>query len=108
MYSPEQYRMAAARYEKLLQRAKGPNEVKEYTELVQRYTTLADDANWLATHRLEPAKQAACYAEIPVDDADGGQSLRRLGAAITMKWDTLPGKLRRELLETARSMGDLE
>ena len=33
--------------------------------------------------------------------------LRRLGAAVTLHWSTIPKKLRRELFDTAGSLGDV-
>lgn len=114
MFSSRQYRTAAARYGKLLERASQPNEVKEYAHLAQRYTALADDVDWLAAHGLtehdvtetKPPRGHGREAPASLRAAED-QALRRLGAAVIMQWDNLPAKLQRELLEKIGSMDDL-
>ena len=49
-------------------------------------------------------------AAMPIDDAtlaDADEQLRYLGAAVIMRWSTIPAKLQREIFDSADAMGDL-
>lgn len=108
MFTPEQYRAKAAEYSELVRATTAPNEVREFQELERSFTTLADNEQWLADnhHRTlhAPAHGGNAGAILPAEEE---HILRCLGAAVIMQWNTLPTKLRRELFDTAGSMGDL-
>jgi hypothetical protein len=52
---------------------------------------------------------AESSADLKVDEAPGGDKkiLECLGAAVIMRWGTLPTKIQRELFEYATSLADL-
>jgi hypothetical protein len=52
----------------------------------------------------EPAEDSAPV--LPSDDEEDG-ILRSLGAAVIMRWNTIPTKLQRELFDSAGSLDDL-
>ena len=64
MFTPDQYRAKAAEYAELAKTANSPNEVHEYQNLARTFTTLADNAQWVAdnqhnvVHAQEPAAAA--------------------------------------------------
>ena len=63
-----------------------------------------NNAGWLANHSDgETSKNANALAL--ADEAD--RILRCLGAAVIMRWNTIPTKLQRELFDNASSVGDL-
>jgi hypothetical protein len=76
------------------------------------HTALADiigwrannSAGWLATPSDEEPSESAT-ALPPIDDED--RILRCLGAAVIMRWNTIPTNLQRELFDNASSVGDL-
>jgi hypothetical protein len=45
--TPKQYRAKAAEYNELVKTASGPNEAREFHELEQSFTVLADNEQWL-------------------------------------------------------------
>ena len=73
-------------------------------------------APWSATVPLWPQTKEwlagdddqAAPASQQVDRADEEQILRCLGAAVIMRWNTLPKKIQRELFEHAGCIGDLQ
>jgi hypothetical protein len=110
MFTPEQYCEKAVGYRKLVETANGPNERREFQELEQSFTVLADADNeqWLADNHDKTARGTE------PDESDGAARakeeehiLRCLGAAVILLWNTLPKKLRRELFDNAGSMGEL-
>ena len=48
MFTAEQYRAKAAVYRGLLDNPRSPSETKEFRDLEQTYTTMADNEEWLA------------------------------------------------------------
>jgi hypothetical protein len=108
MFTPRQYRDKAAEYGKLLKTAGSPNERREFQELEQSFTVLADNEQWVADNqdktvrstKFEQMDRAALAQEEE-------QILRCLGAALILQWNTLPQKLRRELFDSAGDMGEL-
>jgi hypothetical protein len=111
MFTAQQYRAEAARYEGFLAAAQSPAEVAEYRALKQSYTLHADNLDWLAANggktvisdahdppfRRRPDPAAA--------DAEQDNILRCLGAAVILNWNTIPTKLQRALFEAASSSG---
>jgi hypothetical protein len=47
MFTAEQYRAKAAEYKKLLDGSPSPEETREYLNLEQTFTLLADNEEWL-------------------------------------------------------------
>ena len=47
MFTAEQYRAKAAEYKKLLDDSRSPAETKEFLNLEQTFTLLADNEEWL-------------------------------------------------------------
>jgi hypothetical protein len=63
-----------------------------------------NSAGWLANESDEEASENT-DALAPADDED--RILRCLGAAVIMRWNTIPTKLQKELFDNASSVGDL-
>ena len=51
MFTAKQYRDKAAEYNRLTATATTPDEKREYQNLEQRFTTLADNEEWMVEHR---------------------------------------------------------
>jgi hypothetical protein len=51
MFTPGQYREKALEYGQLVKTASGPNERREFQELEQSFTRLADNAQWCADNQ---------------------------------------------------------
>jgi hypothetical protein len=62
-----------------------------------------------ASRELRSKWMAESLADLKVDQAPGGDKiiLECLGAAVIMRWGTLPTKIQRELFEDATSLADL-
>src|SRR6266513_757751 len=87
MFTAEQYRAKAAEFRAFLTNtSRSPNETSEFRDLEQTYTTL----------------QRTALAE------EEAQILKCLGAAVLMRWNTVPTKLQRELFDCASAIGDLQ
>jgi hypothetical protein len=109
MFTAEQYRAKAAEFRAFLANTPGsPNETREFRHLEQVYTTLAENEEWLAVHidktiqRRENDDNRAALAD------EEEQILKCLGAAVLMRWNTVPTKLQRELFDCASTIGDLQ
>jgi hypothetical protein len=109
MSSSERYRTKAAEFRELLAKApRSPNETSEFRNLEQTYTTLAENEEWMAVHidqtiqRIKNSDNRMALAE------EDEQILKCLGAAVIMRWNTVPTKLQRELFDCASTMGDLQ
>jgi hypothetical protein len=94
MFTPEQFRAKAAEYVELGKMANSPNEIREFQELERRFTTLADNEQWLRDnhHRTVHSTEHHGTSEV-VLAAEEERVLRCLGAAVIMHWNTLPRKL---------------
>jgi hypothetical protein len=100
MFTAEQYRAKAAEFRAFLTNTpRSPNETREFRDLEQTYTTLAENEEWMAVH-LDKT--------IPALAEEEDQILKCLGAAVLMRWNTVPTKLQRELFDCASSIGDLQ
>lgn len=69
-------------------------------------TALADILRWRANSAGSPASKDADAQALTLA-VDEDRILRCLGAAVIMRWNTIPTKLQRELFGNASSMGDL-
>jgi hypothetical protein len=102
MFTAEQYRAKAAEFRAFLTNtSRSPNETSEFRDLEQTYTTLAENEEWMAVH-LDKTIQRTALAE------EEDQILKCLGAAVLMRWNTVPTKLQRELFDCASAIGDLQ
>jgi hypothetical protein len=96
---------------------RSPAEDGEIRSLEQTRTTLAENEQWLALNadKVLPASQ---YEIVPTSEYDHNKRavlvkedeyvLRHLGAAVMMRWSTLPAKLQRELFDHASSLGEFD
>jgi hypothetical protein len=117
MFTAEQYRAKAAEYRGLLDDPRSPSETKEFRNLEQAYTTMADNEEWLVRD-TDKVMSAFEYDIVPASEIDRQKRavlvdehehvLRCLGAAVMMRWSTLPTKLQRELFDHAGSLDDFD
>jgi hypothetical protein len=106
MFKTEQFRVEAEKYRELESGADGPAEALAFGKLERSYTALADNEQWLASNHDKTVKADAQVRGAALH-AEEEHILRCLGAALIMQWNTLPTKLRRELFDSAGSMGSL-
>jgi hypothetical protein len=109
MFSATQFRAKAAEFRTLLTQAPcSPNETREFRDLEQTYTVLAENEEWMAVHidqtiqRIKDSENRTALAE------EDEQILKCLGAALIMRWNTVSTKLQRELFDCASTIGDLQ
>ena len=107
MFTAEQYRAKAAEFNAFLANMpRSPNETSEFRKLAQTYTTLAENEEWMAVHldrtvqRRKHGDDGAALAEVEE------QVLRCLGAAVIMRWNTVP--FQKEIFDCASSIGNFE
>ena len=96
---------------------RSPGEDGEFRNLEQTRTTLAENEQWLA-HNADKILRASQYEIVPTSEYDRDKRavlvkedeyvLRCLGAALLMRWSTLPAKLQRELFDHASSLGEFD
>jgi len=116
MFTAKQFRAQAAECAESLKHTDVPSEISKLQHSKQSFTQLAQNEDWLADNFTKIVHSQ----DIPPQDEFATKSvagttiakteehiLRCLGAAVIMQWNTLPTKLRRELFDTAGSMGDL-
>jgi len=107
MFKSKQYRTKAAEYGELVKSSASPNERRDFQQLEQRFASLADNELGLA----EDHDSAVLADQDRPHDATLAKEeeyvLRCLGAAVIMQWDALPTSLRREIFDTAGSLGKL-
>jgi hypothetical protein len=109
MFTAKQYRAKAAEFRAFLTNTpRSPNQTSEFRDLEQTYTTLAENEEWMALHidktiqRRKKSEDCTALAE------EEEQILKCLGAAVLMRWNTIPTKLQRELFDCASTIGDLQ
>jgi hypothetical protein len=116
MFTADQFRAKAAEYSALLRKTAIPNEIRDLQKLEKSFSSLAQNEDWLADNfdkivHAQDAKPRADAADSALDERTIAEIeehvLRCLGAAVIMQWNTIPTKLRRELFDTAASMGEL-
>ena len=108
MFNPKQYRDKAVEYSQRGKAASGSNEIREFDQLEKSFTALADNELWLADNHQKTMR--ALDPTVTDEDVLADQErhvLCCLGAALIMQWNTLPTKLRRELFDTAGTMGEV-
>jgi hypothetical protein len=109
MFTAEQYRAKAAEFRAFLANTRrSPNETREFRHLEQIYTTLAENEEWMAVNMdktIQRRKNDDNRAALADEEE---QILKCLGAAVLMRWNTVPTKLQRELFDCASTIGDLQ
>jgi hypothetical protein len=120
MSTSQQLRTRAAEFGELIKSADDPDAILELRKQERTFTELADNEDWLANNAdktvhptdkddsddlvLAPTEGGSDGPSLAEDEE---QVLRRLGAAVIMRWNTLPTKLQKELFDDASSVGDL-
>jgi hypothetical protein len=115
MTTSEQFRARAVEFEALIKRADHPDAIRELQRQQRTLTELADNEGWLEENldkTVQPTSQDVNDGSIRAEGGqivaeDGGHILACLGAAVIMRWNTLPTKLQKELFDDASSMGEL-
>jgi len=108
MFTPEQFRAKAAEYAERVKGSTVANETREFQALEQRFTTLANNEQWLADNYDKTVHGPGGHPSTGLTIADDEDlMLRCLGAAVVMQWSTLPRKLQRELFDNATAVGEL-
>ena len=115
MFTAQQYRAEAARYDGFLAAAQSPAEAAEYRGLKQSYALHADNLDWVAANAgktviSDPHDPPFRRRRDPdaVHAEEENNILRCLGAAVMLNWNTIPTKLQRALFEAASSIQDNE
>jgi hypothetical protein len=105
MLTAQQYRAKAAQYANLAETAHSSSQSREFRTLERNCASLAANEEWQAG-----SHDRAAPASGQVDDvrAEEEKILTSLGAAVIMRWNTLPKKIQRELFEHAGCIGDLQ
>lgn len=109
MFTSKRYRAKAAEYQELVKTANIPEDAREFRKREQSFTSLADNEEWLANNfektvqALDQDREAGTAALAKTEE----QVLRCLGAAVIMRWNTIPKTLQRDLFDDAGSMGEL-
>jgi hypothetical protein len=108
MFTADQFRAKAAEFRALLTNiARSPNETREFRDLEQTYTTLAENEEWMAVHLDKTIQRRKNYDNLTAIAEEEAQILKCLGAAVLMRWNTVPTKLQRDLFDCASAIGDL-
>src|SRR5260370_29803206 len=105
----QQYRAKAAEFRAFLTNTpRSPKETSEFRDLEQTYTTLAENEEWMAVHldKTTQRRKNSGNRTAPAEEED--QILKSLGAAVLMRWNTVPTKLQQELFDSASRIGDLQ
>ena len=105
MFTSEQYRAKAAEYRAILAATQhSPKETSELRNLEQSYTLLAENAEWMTVNldKMNQRRKKRDNHTAPEEK----QILNCLGAAVIMRWNTIPTKLQRELFDCASTICD--
>jgi hypothetical protein len=110
MFTFTQYRAKEEEYRQRGAQAHSDAEIREFKALERSFSELARNEDWLSRN-FDKTVRAPEKAWNPPDHAAIADSeehiLRCLGAAVIMQWNIIPTKLRRELFDSAGSMGDV-
>ncbi len=102
MFTAEQYRAKAA------ESPRSPNETREFRHLERVYTRLAENEEWMAVNIDKTIQRRKNDDNRTALADEEEQILKCLGAAVLMRWNTVPTKLQRELFDCASTIGDLQ
>ena len=109
MFTAEQYRAKAAELRAFLANTpRSPNETREFRDLERIYTRLAENEEWMAVNIDKTIQRGKNYDNRTALADEEEQILKCLGAAVLMRWNTVPTKLQRELFDCASTIGDLQ
>jgi hypothetical protein len=107
MFKAKQYRDQANKYAERRKAAPGADEAREFSNLEKSFTTLADNDDWLSANHQKMVHAPSVHVPgAPAMKDQEEHLLRCLGAALIMHWDPLPSDIRRELFDSAATMGD--
>ena len=117
MFTAQQDRTKTAEDGEFSGAPRSPGEDGEFRSLEQTRTALAEKEQWLARN-ADKVLTASQYEIVPTSEHDHNKRavlvkeddyvLRCLGAAVMMRWSTLPAKLQRELFDHASSLGEFD
>jgi hypothetical protein len=88
-----------------------------FRELEQSYLSLAENMEWLAANPGKTIRPGAGGATVKPRGKQRGTRpapaardniLQSLGAAVILRWNTIPTKLQRQLFEDASTIGDVQ
>jgi hypothetical protein len=108
MFAADQYRPRASQHQETLDPPGPLNRTREFRRLQRTYTTLAgkEDLRPAGNEKMPSGRRK--YRDNHAGVAEEEEEiLKCLGAAVIMRWNTLPTKLQRELFEHADSIGDM-
>jgi hypothetical protein len=115
MFTADQFRAKAAEYSAKIDHTAIPSEIRELRRLEQSFLWLAQNEDWLANSLDTIIRSQDAQADKRAGEKVNGRTapeveehiLRCLGAAVILQWATIPAKLKRELFDTAGSLGEL-
>jgi len=107
MFTSKPYRDKESEYRKKGETARVPAEIREFKALERTFAELAKNEDWLAGTFEKTSRGADSMPDYDGIAESEEHILRCLGAAVMMQWNTIPTKLRRELFDSASSMGEL-
>ena len=92
MFTAQQYREKATEYDGLLGSAHSSGEASEFRELMQSYLAPAKNMDSLTVNHDKTTRLRRTNRDNHVAPADEENFLRYLGAAVTIRWNTIPKK----------------
>jgi hypothetical protein len=115
MYSPKPSRGKTDEFEAIdAWESEGGSSQAALRESEAAHAALADIADWRANNSVGWLANQSDRHAFKKDDApalalvdEEDRILRCLGAAVIMRWNTIPTKLQRELFDNASSVGEL-
>jgi hypothetical protein len=116
MFTADQYRAKAAESAESLKHTDVPSEIRKFQRSKQSFSDLAQNEDWLADNfdKMIRSRDIPVLNEVDEKRLDSKavaeieeHILRCLGAAVIMQWNTIPTKLKRELFDTAGSLGEV-
>ena len=108
MFTADQYRARAAKSQQFLNPPRSPKEIQEFRRLQRTDAPLAEKEDLGAGSTEATPWGRRKNRENPTGLAEQEEKiLKCLGAALIMRWNTLPTKLQRELFDHAGAIGDL-
>ena len=116
MFTADEFRAKAAESTESLKHTDVPSEIRALQRSEQSYSALAQNEDWLAVNFDKIIKSQDIHPQDEVAGKSAGRRtvaeieehiLRCLGAAVIMQWNTIPTELKRELFDTAGSLGDV-
>ena len=115
MFESDKFRSKASDCAAQADKSADPGEIRDLKRLEHSFLSLAQNEDWLADNLDKIVRsQDGRATEYPGEKINGRTAseieehiLRCLGAAVMLHWGTISTTLRRELFDTAGSMGSL-